>query len=366
MHKHPPRPGILDIVPYVPGNVDSKDQTPTTYLASNESALGASPAARTAYMEIADRLHKYPDGSSNRLRAAIAEAYSLDVNRIVCGNGSERLIDLLARAYTGPGDEVVYSQYGFLMYPIAAMAAGATPVTAPERNYTADVNALLAAVTPRTRLLFLANPNNPTGTYISAAEVSRLRAGLPERVILIIDSAYAEYVEAPDYSAGHELVNNDSANVVVLHTFSKIYGLAALRLGWAHCPTEIADVLNRIRGSFNITASAQAAGIAALHDLAHLTKVRGHNDRWRPWLEQALTELGLSVVPSAGNFVLARFKDPEEARAAHRFLRERGIVLRPMEAYGLPEALRVTVGLEHENHACIEGLQLFFTQPTPA
>jgi histidinol-phosphate aminotransferase len=366
MHKHPPRPGILDIVPYVPGNVDNKEQLPSAYLASNESALGASPAARAAYLQIADRLHRYPDGGSGRLRAAIAEAYSLDANRIVCGNGSERLIDLLARAYSGPGDEVLYSQYGFLMYPIAALAAGATPVTAPEKNYTADVDALLAAVTPRTRLLFIANPNNPTGTYISAAEMRRLRERLPERVILVIDSAYAEYVEDSAYSAGHELVNNDSANVVVLHTFSKIYGLAALRLGWAHCPTEIADVLNRIRGSFNITASAQAAGVAALQDLAHLAKVRGHNDRWRPWLEQALRGLGLAVLPSAGNFVLALFADPETARAAHRYLRERGVVLRPMDAYGLPEALRVTVGLEPENRACIEALQLFFTQPSPA
>jgi histidinol-phosphate aminotransferase len=359
MHKHPPRPGILDIVPYVPGNVDNTDYGKAN-LASNESPLGASPAAQQAFREIAGQLHRYPDGAAARLRQAIGESYKLDPKRIICANGSERLIDLLTRAYAGPGDEVLYTKHGFLMYPICALAAGATPVTAPERDYTADVDALLAAVTPRTKLLFLANPNNPTGTYISAAEVRRLREGLPERVILIIDSAYAEYVEEKDYSAGHELVNNESANVVVLHTFSKIYGLAALRLGWAHCPDEIADVLNRIRGSFNVSACSQAAGIAALADAAHTSAARAHNSRWRPWLERELSALGLAVVPSAGNFVLVRFPGgKEQAQSAHRHMMNRGVVLRPMAAYHLAEALRISIGKEHENAACVEGLKQF-------
>jgi histidinol-phosphate aminotransferase len=339
MHKHPPRPGILDIVPYVPGNADNTDYGKAN-LASNESALGASPAAQQAFREIGAQLHRYPDGAATRLRQAIGDAYRLDPTRIVCGNGSERLIDLLTRAYAGPGDEVLYTQHGFLMYPICALAAGATPVTAPERAYTADVDALLAAVTPRTTLVFLANPNNPTGTCINAAEVRRLRVGLPERVILVIDSAYAEYVEQRDYSAGHELVNNDNANVVVLHTFSKIYGLAALRLGWAHCPDEIAGVLHRIRGSFNVSACAQAAGIAALADTAHTAAARAHNDRWRPWLQQELSALGLDVVPGAGNFVLTRFPGGQkQAQAAHRHMLERGVVLRPMVA-GAPALVR--------------------------
>ncbi len=360
MHKHAPRPGILDIVPYVPGNVDNTDYGKAN-LASNESPLGASPAARQAFREIAAQLHQYPDGACTRLRKAIGEAYKLESKRIICANGSERLIDLLTRAYAGPGDEVLYTRYGFLMYPICALAAGSTPVTAPERNYTADVDALLAAVTPRTKLVFLANPNNPTGTYISSAELKRLRRGLPERVILVVDSAYAEYVEAADYSAGHELVDNESANVVVLHTFSKIYGLAALRLGWAHCPDEIADVLNRIRGSFNVSACAQATGIAALKDTQHTAAARAHNNRWRPWFERELAALGLAVVPSAGNFVLVRFNGKEQSQAAHRFMQEHGVVLRPMGAYNLPEALRITVGKEAENKACIEGLKQFLT-----
>lgn len=359
MHKNPPRPGILDIVPYVPGNVGNTDYGKVN-LASNESPLGASPAAQQAFRAIAPQLHQYPDGAATRLRQAIGEVYTLEPQRIVCANGSERLIDLLIRAYAGPGDEVLYTRHGFLMYPICAMTAGAAPVTAPERDYTADVDALLAAVTPRTKLVFLANPNNPTGTYISAAEVRRLREDLPERVILVIDSAYAEYVEAMDYSAGHELVNNRTANVVVLHTFSKIYGLAALRLGWAHCPDEIADVLNRIRGSFNVSACAQAAGIAALADTAHTTAARAHNSRWRPWLERELTDLALDVVPGVGNFVLVRFPGgKEQAQAAHRHMLEHGVVLRPMGAYHLHEALRITVGKEHENKACIEGLKTF-------
>jgi histidinol-phosphate aminotransferase len=360
MHKHPPRPGILDIEPYVPGNVGNTDYGKIN-LASNESPLGSSPAAQQAFREVGSQLHRYPDGAAARLRKAIGDAYRLEPQRIICANGSERLIDLLVRAYAGPGDEVLFTQHGFLMYPICALAAGATPVTAPERNYTTDVDALLAAVTPRTRLVFLANPNNPTGTYISASEVKRLRQGLPQNVILVVDSAYAEYVEAKDYSAGHELVDNDSANVVVLHTFSKIYGLAALRLGWAHCPEEIADVLNRIRGSFNVSACAQAAGIAALADTAHTAAARAHNSRWRPWLEQELSALGLAVVPSAGNFVLVRFAGREQAQAAHRHMLEQGVVLRPMGAYKLPEALRITVGKEPENKACIAGLKQFLT-----
>ncbi|HEX5055821.1 MAG TPA: histidinol-phosphate transaminase [Gammaproteobacteria bacterium] len=358
MHKQQPRPGILDIVPYVPGNVDNTDYGKAN-LASNESPLGASPAAQQAFRDIAAKLHQYPDGAATRLRQSIAEAYGLDPKRLICANGSERLIDLLIRAYAGPGDEVLYTEHGFLMYPICARAAGATPVTAPERDYTTDVDALLAAVTPRTRLVFVANPNNPTGTYISASEVRRLRRGLPGNVILVIDSAYAEYVEQKDYSAGHELVDNDSANVVVLHTFSKIYGLAALRLGWAHCPDEIADVLNRIRGSFNVSACSQAAGIAALADTAHTAAARAHNSQWRPWLERELAALGLAVIPSAGNFVLVRFKNKEQSQAAHRHMLERNVVLRPMGAYHLSEALRITVGKEHENKACIAGLKEF-------
>ena len=357
-----PRPGILQIVPYVPGNVDSLDPDKVIYLASNESPLGASPKAIEAFQTCANKLHIYPDGSSLALRETIAAQYGFDAQQIVCGNGSERLIDLITRAYAGPGDQILYSQYGFIMYPICAHAAGAEPVTAQETAYTADVDALLAAVTKQTRIVFLANPNNPTGTYISHAEVTRLRENLPENVLLVIDSAYAEYVDQADYTAGHQLVENQQKNVVVLHTFSKIYGLAAVRLGWAYCPTEIADVLNRIRGSFNVTAPAQAAGIAALQDSEHTEKARAHNNIWLPWLDQALQEIGLETVPSIGNFVLARFPNSEICQAAHEFLSKNNIVVRPVAGYGLPEALRITVGLEHQNRQCVEALQVFMTQ----
>lgn len=362
MHTVKPRPGILDIVPYVPGNVDNADPDLAVYLASNESPLGASPRAIEAYIALNQKLHRYPDSSSRALRNAIGAKYGLPAEQIICGNGSERLIDLLARAYAGPGDEVLYSQYGFIMYPICAHAAGARPVTATERNFTTDVDALLATVTEHTRIVFLANPNNPTGTYISATEVKRLRDRLPDNVLLVIDSAYAEYVEAPDYSAGYELVDSESANTVVLHTFSKIYGLAALRLGWAYCPPQIADVLNRIRGSFSITAPAQAAGVAALQDEEHLNKTLTHNRQWLPWLSEALKALGLEVIPSVGNFVLIRFHNADQCRAAHRELLSKGVILRPVSGYGLPEALRITVGNEHENRACIEALQAFMNR----
>ncbi|HEX7027007.1 MAG TPA: histidinol-phosphate transaminase [Gammaproteobacteria bacterium] len=359
MHTVKPRPGILDIVPYVPGNADNADPDRVVYLASNESPLGASPLAIDAYSSLSRKLHRYPDSGSQELRNAIGAKYRLPPEQIICGNGSERLIDLLTRAYAGPGDEVLYSQYGFIMYPICAMAAGAIPVTAPERDFTSDVDALLAAVSDRTRIVFLANPNNPTGTYISATEVKRLRDGLPSHVLLVIDSAYAEYVEAADYSAGYELVDTDTANVVVLHTFSKIYGLAALRLGWAYCPPQIADVLNRIRGSFSITAPAQAAGIAALQDQEHIDKALAHNRQWLPWLSSSLKEMRLEVLPSAGNFVLTRFADAELSRAAHRELLSKGVILRPVAGYGLPEALRITVGSERENRICVEALRAF-------
>ncbi len=362
MSKLQVRPGIMDIVPYVPGNVDTIDPSKVIYLASNESPLGASPAAITAFQAMSDKLYQYPDASSQQLREAIAAHYQLNAAQIICGNGSERLIDLVARAYAGPGDEILYSQYGFIMYPICALAAGAKPVTAAERNYTTDVDALLAAVTDKTRIVFVANPNNPTGTYISQAEVRRLREALPEHILLVIDSAYAEYVTAADYSAGHELVEENAANVVVLHTFSKIYGLAALRLGWAYCPSSVADVLDRIGGSFNVTMPAQQAGVAALADTAHIEQALAHNQQWLPWLSQALTELGLIAVPSAGNFVLLRFHSVEQCQAAQAYLSAQHIIVRPVAGYQLPDALRITVGTGEQNQACVAALKDFLAQ----
>ena len=357
-----PRSGILDIVPYVPGNLDLLDPDKVIFLASNESPLGASPNAMEAYQQGANTLHRYPDGSCTGLRAAIAEQYQLNAEQIVCGNGSERLIDFIASAYSGPGDEILYSQFGFIMYPISSLAAGAKPITAKEHRFTASVDELLARANNQTRVVFLANPNNPTGTYLSISEIKRLRAGLPPNILMVIDAAYAEYVARDDYAAGHELVDNEAANVVVLHTFSKIYGLASLRLGWAYCPAPVAEVLNRVRGSFTISGPAQAAGIAAVRDQEHVQRAKEHNDRWLPWFSQALTELGLDVVPSAGNFLMTRFNSQDQCQKAHRYLSDNGIIVRPVAGYGLPEALRITIGTEPQNKSCAEALQTFLSQ----
>ena len=354
-----PRPGVLDIEPYVGGESTIAGARRVIKLASNESALGPSPAAIEAYTELRGALERYPDGPSTELRAALAAAHGIDAARIVCGAGSDELLALLARAYAGPGDEVLYSQYGFLVYRLAALGVGARPVAAPEAAHTADVDALLARAGAKTRILYLANPNNPTGTYLSAEELVRLRAGLPPQTILVIDSAYAEYVGADDYSDGAELVEAYDT-VVTTRTFSKIYGLAALRLGWVYCPPDIADVLNRIRPPFNVTAPAQVAGLAAVADAAHLDAARAHNDRWLPWLDERLRGLGLEVVPSVANFTLARFPAAKGgAAAADDHLRGDGIIVRRMEGYGLPEYLRITVGPQAACGAVVESLARF-------
>jgi histidinol-phosphate aminotransferase len=302
-----------------------------------------------AFVALASEIHRYPEGSAQALREAIGQRHGLEPERIVCGAGSDELIALLLRSYAGPGDEVLYSRHGFLMYPIGALSVGATPVAVPETSLTADVDAILAHVTERTRIVFIANPNNPTGTYLSAEEMARLHAGLPPNVVLAIDAAYAEFVSRNDYEPGIGLVNR-AQNVVMLRTFSKIYALAGLRLGWAYCPPAIADVLNRVRGPFNVTAPALAAGVAAVEDIGALARARAHNDRWLPWFSDRLAALGLPLTPSVANFVLPEFPDDptHNADAAFAFLQGRGILGRKMGGYGLPKHLRITVGTGEE------------------
>ena len=257
-----------------------------------------------------EHLEDYPDGSASALREAIGDVFGLDPARIVCGAGSDDLLNLIARAYLTDGDEAIHTTHGFLVYPIATLGTGAKPVVAPEKNFTADVDAILGLVTPRTKVVFLANPNNPTGTYIPFDEVKRLHKGLPATVLLVLDAAYAEYVQRNDYESGIELVAT-SENVVMCRTFSKIYGLAALRLGWMYGPAPIVDAINRIRGPFNVNAPAIAAGIAAIRDAAHVEKSRAHNTNWLAWLTEEIGKLGLPVTPSVGKFRAHPFSGDE-------------------------------------------------------
>jgi histidinol-phosphate aminotransferase len=355
-----PRPGILDIVPYVGGEAKIFGVERPIRLASNESALGPSAKAIAAYRALAGEIHRYPDGNAEQLREALGQRHGLDPDRIVCGAGSDELITLLLRCYAGPGDEVLYSRHGFLMYPINTQAVGATPIAAPERELTTDVDALLTRVTDRTRIVFIANPNNPTGTYLGAQELARLHSGLRPSVLLAIDAAYAEFVNRNDYEPGVALVNR-AENVVMLRTFSKIYALAGLRLGWAYCPPAVADVLNRVRSPFNLGAAAQAAGIAAVEDVEAFNHARTHNDRWLPWFYERLAALGLQLTPSVANFVLARFPDDprKNADATFSFLQSRGILTRKMGAYGLPQHLRITIGTGPEMETVATALAEF-------
>lgn len=353
-----PRPGIMKIAPYVPGKDSIDGKETIAKLSSNEGALGPSPKAMAAYAKAASELHRYPDGDTAKLRKALGRHYGLDPARIVCGAGSDEILNLLVRAYCGPGDELLYSQYGFLMYAINALGVGATPVAAPAKGYGSDIDAMLAAVTDKTRIVCLANPNNPTGTYVSKDDVRRLHAGLPKNVLLIIDAAYAEYVSRNDYESGVELVDQ-SENVVMTRTFSKIYGLGGLRLGWMYGPAGIVDVMSRLRQPFNVNLPAQIAGIAALEDISHTDASRTNNDIWLPWLSAELTKLGLEPVPSVGNFVLVGFGSKERAVAANEWLMNDGLIPRLVAGYGLPEHLRITVGTEAEVKAVQASLARF-------
>jgi histidinol-phosphate aminotransferase len=355
-----PRPGVLDIEAYVPGKSTAPGVARVFKLSSNETPLGPSPKAIAAYRGVAEHLEDYPDGAATDLREAIGRAYGLDPARIVCGAGSDDLLNLLARAYLSDGDEAIHTAHGFLVYPIATLGTGAKPVAAPEKNYTADVDAILACVTERTKVVFLANPNNPTGTYVPFDEVKRLHAALPPHVVFVLDSAYADYVQRNDYESGIELVAT-SDNVVMCRTFSKIHGLAALRLGWLYGPAPIVDALNRIRGPFNVNGPAIAAGIAAIEDVSHVERSREHNTRWLAWLTEEIGKLGLNVTPSAANFVLIHFPTEKgrTAQDADAFLTARGLILRQVGAYKLPNALRMSVGTEEANRLAVRALAEF-------
>lgn len=361
MSRPQPKPGIMDIAAYVPGKSSAPAGVAKVHkLSSNENPLGASPAAIEAVRDVAGRLEYYPDGSATKLREAIGDVYGLNPANIVCSNGSDEIIGLLAQTYLQPGDEGIFTEHGFLVYRIYIQAAGGVPVVAKETDETADVDAILAAVTDKTKIVFLANPNNPTGTYMPYEEVRRLHAALPRHVLLVLDAAYAEYVRRNDYEFGIELVST-SQNVVMTRTFSKIHGLGGARIGWAYAPTHIVDALNRVRGPFNVNAAAIEAGVAAMRDRTHVERTVEHNELWLSWLAAHLTELGLRVTPSVGNFILIHFPNDgkHSAASADDYLTARGYILRRVAGYGFPNALRMTVGTEEANRGVIAALTEF-------
>jgi len=353
-----PRPSILSIEPYVGGESKIPGVNRIVKLSSNEGAFGVPPSVQAAYAGLASELHRYPDGGAKALREAIGARFGLDPARIVCGNGSDELIGALILSYGGEGTELVMSAHGFVMYDIAGRYAGCQVIKVPERNLTADVDAMLAAVGPRTRLMFLANPNNPTGSLLPAAEVNRLRAGLREDVLLVLDSAYAEYVTRPDYDPGVALVDAGT-NTVMTRTFSKVFGLGGVRLGWCYAPPHIIDILNRVRGPFNVNAPAMVAGIAALAEPGWVETSVAHNDTWRAKVSDGLRGFGITVHPSEGNFILADFGTAERAKAADAALKARGLIVRAMGSYSLPQCLRITIGNAEECGMVLEALGAF-------
>ena len=357
-----PRPHrwLDDLKAYVPGKTGAAN---SAKLSSNENPLGPSPKVLAAMRDALASVHRYADGGASALRQAIGDRYAIDPSRIVCGTGSDELLQLTALAFAAPGDEILYVNHGFMVYPIAARRVGAHPVAAPDADYTADVDALLAHVSGKTRVLFLANPNNPTGTYLPKREIERLHAALPEHVLLVLDAAYEEYVDVPDYDGGLALALSAS-NVLHTRTFSKIHALAGERIGWAVGHPDIVAALNKIRGPFNVTTAGQAGAIAALDDADWMAASRQHNRQWRDWLQTELRALGLGPVPSVCNFILVAFPDSVErgAAAANQWLGEHGFQVRYLPGQGLPHCLRISIGTEAEMRGLVTCLKVFLEQ----
>jgi len=353
---------LQNIANYVPGKSKTESQSKVIKLSSNENALGASPKAIEAYKNHVGDLFRYYDGSCTLLREALAKKFDLNPQGIVCGAGSDEIISLLTSAFSGVGDEIIYSEHGFLMYPISAQRVGALPVAVAEQNLKADVAAIIAAITSKTKIIFLANPNNPTGSYVNAAEINHLIEKTPKEVLIVLDCAYEEFVEASNYPNALDLVRRHS-NVVATRTFSKIYGLASLRIGWCFAATEIAEILNKIRGPFNVSGPAQIAALEALLDDNFLTKSKAHNSKWLGLWQQEFDQQSsfqkFHLFPSVGNFVLLDFGSAEKCLQINKHLLSCGIILREMSAYGLPSALRASIGTDSENEQLFAALKTF-------
>jgi histidinol-phosphate aminotransferase len=358
-----PRDGVRQIAPYEPGLSGDTRFGRVFKLSSNESALGPSTKAVKAFKDSADKLNLYPDGSARELREAIAKKHGIEADRILCGAGSDEILSLIASAFVGDQDEVIISSHGFIVYKIVTLANGGKPVEVPEVDLTADLDGMYSAITDKTKVVYIANPNNPTGSFIPFKEIIKFQSTLPKNILLVIDGAYAEYLGEGAYDAVTELVRKEN-NVIMTRTFSKIYGLASLRLGWCYGPSSIISDLNRIRGPFNVSTPAIKAGIAALDDDEHVSRSFTHNNRWRPRISSEIQKMGFAVSESAGNFVLIHFNDQGEFTAsnAESYLAKRGLILRKVGAYGLPNCLRLTVGSEEANHAVIHALSDFSRQ----
>ena len=359
-----PKPWILDIAPYVPGRSTTDDGRAVVKLSSNENPLGTSPHAVAAFEAARGALERDPDASALALRETIAGAFDLDPARVIYGTGSDEILHLAASAFAGPGDEIIHVRYGFAVYEIATRRVGAIPVVTPDRDYATDVDAILAAVNDRTRVVFVANPNNPTGTFTARDEIARLHAGLPSDVLLVLDQAYAEYLDAADDDAGLALATT-ATNVLVTRTFSKIHGLAAERIGWGYASDAIIDALHRIRAPFNVTIAGQAAAIEAMKDVGFVDAARDHNTRWRTWFEGEIASMGnagLKAVPSKANFVLVLFEGRLTGEAAYKGLMDAGYIVRWLPGQGLPQALRITIGTESETRGVAAALRALVEQ----
>ena len=359
----PAHESIMSLSPYVGGASSVKGAARVIKLSSNEGAFGTNPTAVEACRAFAEKMFRYPDGGSVELRRAVAEVHGLEEERIVCGSGSDELIGLLCHAYLKDGDQVVVTQYAFLMYRLYALGCGAVPVTVPEKDRRVDVDAVLKAVTDKTKIVFIANPGNPTGTYLSRDEIERLCRGLPTNVMLVLDAAYAEFVPSSDFDAGETFVRK-YPNVVMLRTFSKIYGLGGIRLGWSYASKEITDVLNRVRGPFNVNSIAQAVGVAAVRDREFVKKCFEHNLKWQEIFRKELPATGLNATPSVTNFILVDFPSEagKTAAEADKFLQSKGIIVRAVASYGLPDSLRMTIGNDEENEALLAALREFMAR----
>ena len=355
-HAIEPKAGILEIAPYKGGASTAPGVADVVKLSSNENPLGPPESAREALKKTAHLLHRYPPGGHDDLRRAIAEVHHLDADRIICGAGSGEVLALLAQAYTGPGTEVIHTEHGFSMYPIYALSCGATPVVVPEHERKVDVDAILDAVSFRTRLVFVANPANPTGTMLGSNEIGRLASALPDHVLLVLDGAYAEYVDG--YDGGARLVEKRD-NVMMTRTFSKIYGLGGLRVGWGYGPQHVIDVLSRVRGPFNLGSAQLAVAEAAVRDQEFVARCRSENARMRTWLAKALAEIGVMSDTSTANFVLARFDSEAEAEACEAHLQAEGLLVRKVKGYKLPNCLRITVGDEASCRRVVHAIAQF-------